>query len=1435
MKKHRIRFGGRSRFLGKGRANKTPRRFSLSGVEHLELRALLTAASSVDPGWQDTSAGVGADPYATLPTMRSMLASCSSSASSSTSTSTQSSTAGPAASPLATTSFSTLDDTTGSPVVSPLVSTAVAQFRLEAEDTTAAHNPITHVQPGQDFVLAAIVKDIRDPVHTNAGVWAAFMNVSYSSALASITSQAPVNGADGALTFGDYFKNGLLAGDASSAGQIVGAGSSSLQFAGSGTGDVLLWRITVHANATGDLTFTPSFDSAQDHDSSFIDPPDTFTTDDIQFTPTTVHIFTTPTVSITPSVSHNEGDAGTTPYVFTVSLSAAVSEQATVLYSTSNGTAQANDFTAQSGTITFAPGDASELITINVNGDTTVEPDEAFSVNLSSPVGATLGAAITGVGTIVNDDLPILGISPVSQNEGDAANNMVFSVTLSAASSTPVVVAFHTVDGTATAGSDYTATSGSITFAAGSTTTQLITVPILGDTNNEPNENFHLVLTQPANAVFDASEGDALGTLLNDDGAHITITQNVTHAEGNSGTTAYVFTVAINSLPTDTATVQFSTANGSTNPATAGSDYTATSGTLTFNTEGALTQDITVLVNGDTLNEADETFVVNLSNAVNATLTNSSGTGTITNDDAAPTLSFAASPVSVTEPDSGTTPLVFTVNLSAASGQTVTAQFVTNNGTASAADNDFTALPTSTLTFAPGETQKLITVLVNGDTKNEADESFTLDLFNSTNAGNATSLATKLTATGTIINNDAVPTLTLTGDSHNEGNSAATGSNYFFSATLSAASGQTITVPFTTADGTATAADGDYTPTSGTITFLPGQTVQRITVFAPGDTKAELDETFKVNLSPGTNVNLGNDTANGTIVNDDNLPTVGIVGPGPKSEGNSGTTDFVFTVSLSTASGQQVTVNFSTADGTATTTNNDYIGQSGVVTFAANETSKLITVAVNGDTRNEGDETFNVTLNSPAGALLSGSQGSAQGLILNDDALPGLSIANVSQAEGDSGTTNFVFPVTLSAISGQQVTVAFSTADGTATTAGNDYNATSGTLTFAPGVGTQNITVQVKGDLLIESNETFLVNLTSPTLATLADGQATGTIQSEGSDNITFTPSTISGFMFVDADNGHDRDAVEKGLSGQTVRITGTSSASGAVVNTTTTTGSNGAYSFGSLEPGTYQVTFTQPTGGYFPATAQSGESHATVLSNGQIGFSVTIPSLGGVQSTEDNVFVRGLTAGAISQRAFVVSNQGTATTSASPQATALASTLSATTNNDPSITQNGSVVTIHGTSGDDQFEVVAGATYVVKINGIEHQFSSANVSKIEIDGGGGYDTATLTGSSGDDVADFGLRSGTLTGAGYAVSLSNVASINVNGGGGHDTAALHDTALVDHLNADGDNVELSNDFDDVTSLLAFAQVQATSTTGADTAHVGTIDFALERLGNWTLV
>jgi hypothetical protein len=1475
MKKHPFRFGSKKLFARKPRSTKLAgRRFSLGGGEHLELRALLTAASGLQNPWQDTASAL--DVHSTVPTMRSMLASSSgaSSAADQATTPSTTSTSSTPDSPLLATSFSTLDTSAAdpgtapvvsSPIVTPLDGTALAQFRLEAEDTTAAHNPITSITQGQDFTLAAFVSDIRSPAAQFPGVWAAFMNATYDSSLVSITSTAPNpaadpgNNGDPGIVWGSYFSTGLRSGDFSTPGQIVGIGSSSLKSSGSGLGDVLLFRMTVHTTAAGVVTFTPSFDSAQDHDSSFIDPPTTFTADDIQFTPTSLTIVSQPTVSITPSVSQNEGNTGTTPFVFTVSLSGTSTQPVTVAFATSPGTAQADDFVAQSGTLTFAPGDSSKLVTIGVVGDTTIETDETFSVTLSSPVGATLGATSSGVGTIVNDDTPSIGISGVSQLEGNESNNMVFTVTTSQPSATAVLVPFHTVDGTAVStggAADFDATSGTLTFAAGSGASQLVTVTILGDTTNEDNESFHLVLTQPANAVFDASNGDAVGTLLNDDGSHITFTQtSVSHNEGDSGTTPFVFTVNIGAASDIPVTVQYSTQDGP-NPAhsaTAGSDYTAVSGTLTFTPTGPLTQDVTVLVNGDVLNEADENFVLNLSGAVNATLTDTSATGTIVNDDPLPTLSFQSSTVSTAEGNAGTTPMVFTVNLSAASGQTVTVQFATNDGTATVAGNDYTAA-SSTLTFAPGDTQKLITVLVNGDTTNEADETLTLDLFNSTNAGNATSTLTKITATGTISNDDAVPTLTLTGDSHAEGNSVATSSQFLFVATLSAASGQTILVPFTTADGTATVADGDYQATSGILTFSPGSTVQRITVFDIGDTKAEPDETFQVNLTPSpSTVTLGNASATGTIVNDDLTPTVGIVAPGPKNEGNTGTTDFVFTVSLSNASSQSITVNFTTTDGTATVTNTDYVGQNGILTFDPGQTSKLITVAVNGDTRNEGDETFNVVLSAPSNATLSSSQASAQALILNDDAVPAISITDVTHAEGDSGTTPFVFQVTLSTASGQTVTVVFATSDGSATTQNNDYIATSGTLTFAPGVTTQNVTVQVVGDLFVEPNEVFNVNLTSPTNATLADVQGIGTIQNEPADNITFTPSQVSGFVFVDVDNGLDKDAGEKTLSGVNVTLTGTSSVSASAVNKQTTTAADGSYSFAALDPGTYKVTFTQPAG-YMPGKALSGGPNATVSTDGTLGFNITIPSLGGVQATNNNLAVRGLLSTGISMRLFTASHYASTTSSvsvspqasalATPQAAALAlpavtasplsalSELASTNADTAQFTQSGSIVTVHGTSGDDQFEFTAGSTDVVTINGVTREFDRASVTKIVFDGNGGHDTANLTGSSGDDVADVSIGSGTLSGAGFSVSVSNVSAINVNGGGGHDTATLHDTALNDHLQAEGDGVSLSNDFDEVTSLLAIAQVQAISTTGTDTAQVGSIDFTLQQQGNW---
>jgi len=209
------------------------------------------------------------------------------------------------------------------------------------------------------------------------------------------------------------------------------------------------------------------------------------------------------------------------------------------------------------------------------------------------------------------------------------------------------------------------------------------------------------------------------------------------------------------------------------------------------------------------------------------------------------------------------------------------------------------------------------------------------------------------------------------------------------------------------------------------------------------------------------------------------------------TEGSSGTVNATFQVTLSAPTSQQVTVTFSTGNGTAMA-GTDYVGTSGTVTFNAGETSKTITVVVNGDTINEPNETFFVNLSNPVNATIADGQG--LGTIINDDTpLPNVAINDVSIGEGNSGTTNAVFTVNLSAASGQIVTVTYSTANGTAT-AGSDYVATSGTLIFNPGETTKSLAVMINGDTFSEPNETFFVNLTSATNSIIADGQGIGTI-----------------------------------------------------------------------------------------------------------------------------------------------------------------------------------------------------------------------------------------------------------------------------------------------------------------------------------------------------
>ena len=239
-----------------------------------------------------------------------------------------------------------------------------------------------------------------------------------------------------------------------------------------------------------------------------------------------------------------------------------------------------------------------------------------------------------GVGTIVdNDPIPSLSINSASVTEGNFGTvNAVFTVTLSHASGKTVGVSYATADVTATAGSDYNAVSGSLSFAPG-VTTQTITVLVRGDLLDEANETFTVNLSSSVNATISVAQGT--GTIIDDDATPSLAINNVSVTEGNVGTVNAVFTVTLSAASGRVVTVNYATANSS---ATSPSDYTATSGMLTF-ALGVTTQTITVPVNGDVLNEGNETFNVNLSNAVNASIADSQGVGTIVDDDPMPSLS----------------------------------------------------------------------------------------------------------------------------------------------------------------------------------------------------------------------------------------------------------------------------------------------------------------------------------------------------------------------------------------------------------------------------------------------------------------------------------------------------------------------------------------------------------------------------------------------------------------------------------------------------------------------------------------------------------------------------------------------------------------------------------------------------------------------------
>ena len=447
---------------------------------------------------------------------------------------------------------------------------------------------------------------------------------------------------------------------------------------------------------------------------------------------------------------------------------------------------------------------------------------------------------------------------------------------------------------------------------------------------------------------------------------------DVTVTEGDAGATDATFTVTRSGDTGGTSTVDFATLDGTARASD--NDYGARSDTLTF-VPGDTTKTITVPVNGDTTDENNENFFVNLSGATNATIEDGQGQGAITNDDPQPQVSISDAPV-VDEGDPAPRNATFTVSLSNPSSQQVTVAYDTQDGTAKA-PGDYTAITGGAVTFAPGDTEETLTVQVNDDATDEDAENFSVLLSNPQGATIADG-----TGAGTITDDDTAgitvnPTSGLT--------TTEAGGTDTFTVVLNSKPTSDVTVPLASSDTT----EGTVSPSSLTFTPENYDTPQSATLTGVDDNTDDGDQVYEAITGSATSTDpnySGRGASDVSVTNTDNddAPNISISDASVK-EGDTGQRDATFALTLSNPSSQPVTVDYATQNGTASASS-DYQAGNGTVTFAPGNTEETITVEVNGDTKEEKNETFDVNLSNPMGATIEDGQG--KGTIENDDEAP---------------------------------------------------------------------------------------------------------------------------------------------------------------------------------------------------------------------------------------------------------------------------------------------------------------------------------------------------------------------------------------------------------------------------------------------------------------
>ena len=741
---------------------------------------------------------------------------------------------------------------------------------------------------------------------------------------------------------------------------------------------------------------------------------------------------------------------------FTVSLDVRNTAQVvSVDYATADGTATAGlDYNARTGTLVIPAGAPWGTILVPVRDDGLHEGPETFTVTLSGAVHANI-ARQTATATIVDNDLRGLGIEDSRAVENAGA--LTFGVRLDGASHGPVTFRYELVDATALSGSDYVAGGGSLMFLPGEMS-KTIEVELIDDEIDEPEESLKLVVVEVESAF--TLNAEATGRIVDDDPEPELAVSDATASEGDGEA---VFAVMLGRESGWEVSVDYETVEQS---AEEGRDYERVHGTLTI-PAGETMGEIRVPVLEDTIAESDETFLLRLSNAQNASLARVEAVGTILGNSTRPVLHID----DVRVPESGGS-AVFTVRLSGQSTEQVEVSYATADETAEAGE-DYEG-QRDKLILEAGAVEATITVLVLDDALDEADEeTFVVRLNSAVHADIG-----DREGRGTILDDDPEPELAVSDATASEGDGEAV-----FAVMLGRESGWEVSVDYETVEQSAEEGR-DYERVHGTLTIPAGETMGEIRVPVLEDTIAESDETFLLRLSNAQNASLARVEAVGTILGNSTRPVLHIDDVRVPESGGSA----VFTVRLSGQSTEQVEVSYATADETAEA-GEDYEGQRDKLILEAGAVEATITVPVLDDALDEADEeTFVVRLNSAVHADIGDREG--RGTIVDDDADLTLSINDIQVSE-DARVA--AFSVTLSRRSSEVVTVQFETSDASAA-APPDYTASRGIAVFEPGSSTGSVQVVIVDDALDEEEETFQVSLSNATNARIAKGVGVGTI-----------------------------------------------------------------------------------------------------------------------------------------------------------------------------------------------------------------------------------------------------------------------------------------------------------------------------------------------------